>query len=51
MRPVVQRCLLDVPRETIEEILFGESILEQANYASASTSALSGPLVRTTEEA
>ena len=32
VRPGVQRWLPYVPRETIEEILFGESVLEQAGY-------------------
>jgi hypothetical protein len=32
VRPTVQKCLLYVPRETIEEILFGPSVLGQAGY-------------------
>jgi hypothetical protein len=32
VRPTVQKCLLYVPRETIEEVLFGPDVLEQAGY-------------------
>jgi hypothetical protein len=32
VRPTVQKCLLYIPRETIEEIIFGPDVLEQAGY-------------------
>jgi hypothetical protein len=32
VRPTVQKCLLHVTRETIEDILFGPSVLEEAGY-------------------
>jgi hypothetical protein len=34
VRPTVQKCLLHVPRETVEDILFGPSVLEKAGYTS-----------------
>jgi hypothetical protein len=40
----VQKCLLYVPRETIEDILFGPSVLEQAGYDPSKDSLGAGPI-------
>jgi hypothetical protein len=45
VRPVVQRCLLYVPRETIEHILFAPGVIESELDARADRDALLPPIV------
>lgn len=49
VRPTVQRCLLYVPRETIEEILFGPSVLEEAGYGAQRVQLHGHPIVELDE--
>jgi hypothetical protein len=44
VRPTVQKCLLYVPRETIEDILFGPRVLEQAGYDAIKGSLATPPI-------
>jgi hypothetical protein len=44
VRPVVQRCLLYVPRETIEDILFGPSVLQLDGYDTTKDSVGTHPI-------
>jgi hypothetical protein len=45
VRPVVQRCLLYVPRETIESILFAPGVIESDQDARGNRDALLPPIV------
>jgi hypothetical protein len=45
VRPVVHKCLLYVPRETVEEILFGPGVVEQAGYRDVRSLGPTPPIV------